>query len=115
MFGIDWGALGNALISPILTALQNLVMWVLGQAWNFLNWLWTQVPTLIPWPGPAVGPMLNSVLTDAAPTLTAINYYTPLNLAAVLFMVILSEEAILATWHGFRWLLSHLPGVGGEM
>jgi hypothetical protein len=55
------------------------------------------------------------VLSDVQGPLAAINYYSPINLMFVLILIVMAEEGLLASWHAIRWILTHLPFVGGDV
>ena len=67
------------------------------------------------WPGPDVAGALSVVLGYVAGPLAAINYYSPINLMILLVVICLAEEGVLATWHAIRWVVAHLPWVGGDV
>lgn len=87
----------------------------MGEAWTFLLWLWSLIPHPTAWPGPDVAAALSVVLGYVGGPLEAINWYSPINLFFLLVIICLAEEGILATWHAIRWLISHIPQVGGDV
>lgn len=115
MFGIDFGGWLNDIANWILQPIQEAWSWFVSQAWAFINWLWNLIPAPTAWPGPNVASALSIVLSDVQGPLAAINYYSPINLMFVLILIVLAEEGLLATWHAIRWILTHLPFVGGDV
>jgi hypothetical protein len=87
----------------------------MGQAWAFIQWLWSLIPVPTTWPGPDIGGAVDVVLGYVAAPLAALNYYSPINLSIVLLLICLAEEGVLATWHAIRWIIAHLPWVGGDV
>ena len=113
---MDWL---NDLLSGFFNLVKSGVTWLMSQAWTLLQYLWSLVPHQIPWPPGAmtVASALSSFMAepDVHTTLQAANYYSPVNLCIVLLVLALGQEAILGAWHGIRWLIAHLPWVGGEV
>lgn len=81
---------------------------------GLITWVLSIIPGLPIWPGPDAGNALTFVLNELAQGILAWNHYVALNLLVVLATyVILPAEITSAVWKGVRWLLTHLPWVGG--
>jgi len=118
MFGIDFGGLVNAIKWALFGWIKDAFSWLLSQAWAFVQWVWSYIPHPVTWPSGAPNPAegLAWILgrPEISQPLLAANYYAPVNLALFLFVAALGQEALLGVWRGVRFLISHLPWIGGN-
>ena len=120
MFGIPIPTFDvTSLLSSLFSGLGNLVIsmlnWLWQEAISVINWLISLIPSLPIWPsGIDLGTSWTYILSTLAQELQAWNYYICINLWLYLFGLAMIFEAASATFKALRWLISHLPFVGGE-
>lgn len=90
-----------------------IVDWIIHAFMTFIGWILSQAPHLPSWPGAALASAVTTVVAALSPGMTAMDYYVPVQLWLVLCGVILTAELSYTVWSGVRWVINHVPFIGG--
>lgn len=116
-FGVSFDPTG--VLTSLLGGIGNLFIsffaYLLGEVNSLIDWLISLLPQLPIWQSayPSVNAAISYVLSTLAPMFAAWNYYVCLNLWIVLLFTAITTEGALAVWKVIRWILTHIPLVGG--
>jgi uncharacterized membrane protein len=117
LLGINFDTTG--VLSSLLGGIGNLFIsffaYLLNEVGNLITWLISLIPQLPVWQAtyPSISSAISYVLQTLAPMMAAWNYYVCLNLWITLLFVGITTEGALAVWKVIRWILTHIPIVGG--
>ena len=120
--GISFDPTG--VLTSLLGGIGNLFVsffsYLLNEVNAFINWLVSLLPQLPAWPGPNLATIVSDILgfnlggtLSVGYQLETWNYYICVNLDIVLFFLVLTAEGALVVWKFIRWILTHIPLIGG--